>query len=242
MMQLQSPTYTKGITESTILVGEPATHGNPDMGVLQNGMAAMECLRHYTIAFLCGFGCRLKGHSNGVTDNSVVAGWMRLPCRIHVSKEPVLIYNHGSQKSKNQFWYITAVLKESKNRSNSPRTEDFVLKSISLQVWCHQEIIPTPVSWQAVIQPYCILRVGCWTKLDDKTLLLLSNVYGNLSASCHPFFCFHPHCHASTSTQDHCPHIKIFGQWKQVTRPITNPICRFFQVAAMTDPEPARLL
>jgi hypothetical protein len=35
MMQLQSPTYTKGITESTILVGEPAIHGNPDMSVLQ---------------------------------------------------------------------------------------------------------------------------------------------------------------------------------------------------------------
>ncbi len=74
MMQLQSPTYTKGITESTILVGEPAIHGNPDMCVLQNGMAATECFVHHTIAFLCGFGCRVKGHSNGVIDNSAVAG------------------------------------------------------------------------------------------------------------------------------------------------------------------------
>jgi len=154
----------------------------------------------------------------------------------------VLIYTDGSRKSSNQSWYITAVLKESKNWSNSPITEDFVLKSISLQVWCHQEIIPMPVSWQAVIQQYCILRVSCLTKLDDKTLLLLSNMYGNLPASCHRFFCFHRHCHASTSTKDHCAHIKIFDQWKQVTRPITNPICRFFQVAAMTYPEPTRLL
>jgi hypothetical protein len=72
MMQLQSPTYTKGITESTILVGEPAIHGNPDMGVLQNGMAATECFMHHTIAFLCGFGCRVKGHSN--VSNSI-ASW-----------------------------------------------------------------------------------------------------------------------------------------------------------------------
>ncbi len=85
MMQLQSPTYTKGITESTILVGEPAIHGNPDMGVLQNGMAATEFFMHHKIAFLCGFGCRVKGHSNGVIDNSAVAGSMRLPSRIHVS-------------------------------------------------------------------------------------------------------------------------------------------------------------
>jgi len=55
-------------------VGEPAIHGNPDMGVLQNGMAATECFVHHTIAFLCGFGCRVKGHSNGVIDNSAVAG------------------------------------------------------------------------------------------------------------------------------------------------------------------------
>ncbi len=187
-------------------------------------------------------GYRVKGHSNGVIDNSAVAGWMRLPSRIHVSKNQFWYIYKGSQKSKNQFWYIIAVLKESKNWSNSPITEDFVLKSISLQVWCHRKIIPMPVSWQAVIQQYCIFWVGCWTKLDDKTLLLLSNMYGNLSASCHRFFCFDGHCHASTSTKDHCAHIKIFGQWKQVTRPITNPICRFFQVAAMTYPEPARLL
>ncbi len=74
MMQLQSPTYTKGITESTILVGEPAIHGNPDMCVLQNKMAAKECFMHHTIAFLCGFGCRVKGCRNGVIDNSAVAG------------------------------------------------------------------------------------------------------------------------------------------------------------------------
>jgi hypothetical protein len=78
MTQLQSPTYTKGITESTILVGEP------DMGVLQNGMAATECFIHHIIAFLCGFGCRVKGHSNGIIDNSAFAGWTRLPSRIHV--------------------------------------------------------------------------------------------------------------------------------------------------------------
>jgi hypothetical protein len=47
MMQLQSPTYTKGIIESTILMGEPAIRGNPDMGVLQNGMAATKFYAPY---------------------------------------------------------------------------------------------------------------------------------------------------------------------------------------------------
>jgi len=53
-------------------VGELAIHGNPNMGVLQKGMATTECFMHHTIAFLCGFGCRVKGHSNGVIDNFVV--------------------------------------------------------------------------------------------------------------------------------------------------------------------------
>ncbi len=57
-----------------MLVGEPAIHGNPDMCVLQNGMAATECFMCHTIAFLCGFGCRVKGRSDGVIDNSAVAG------------------------------------------------------------------------------------------------------------------------------------------------------------------------
>jgi hypothetical protein len=86
MMQLPFPTYTKGIIESIILVGELSIHGNPNMGVLQNGMATAKSLMHHTIVFFCGFGCRVKGHNNGVIDNFVVVGRMRLPSRIHVSK------------------------------------------------------------------------------------------------------------------------------------------------------------
>jgi hypothetical protein len=74
MMQLQSPTYTKGITESIILVGKLTIHGNPNMGVLQNGMGTTKSFMHHAIAFLCGFGCKVKGHSNGVIDNSVIVG------------------------------------------------------------------------------------------------------------------------------------------------------------------------
>jgi hypothetical protein len=61
MMQLQIPTYSKGIIESIILVGELTIHGNPNMGVLQNGMATTKSLMHHTIVFFSGFGCRMKG-------------------------------------------------------------------------------------------------------------------------------------------------------------------------------------
>jgi len=46
----------------------------PNMGVLQNGMATTKSLMHHTIVFFCGFGCRVKGHNNGVIDNFVVVG------------------------------------------------------------------------------------------------------------------------------------------------------------------------
>jgi hypothetical protein len=61
MMQLQIPTYSKGIIESIILVGELTIHGNPNMGVLQNGMATTKSLMHHTIVFFSGFGWRVKG-------------------------------------------------------------------------------------------------------------------------------------------------------------------------------------
>ncbi len=73
-MQLQSPTYTNGIIESIILMGDLTIHGNPNMGVLQNEMATTKSLMHHIIVFLCGFGYRMKGHSNGVIDNFVIVG------------------------------------------------------------------------------------------------------------------------------------------------------------------------